>query len=1021
MSLKETTSLALENSVVSAENPWPGLESFREADQRWFQGRREETMEVVKHVKLERLTVVFALSGIGKSSLLQAGVFPELRRDRIFPVYIRLRYVGQNPDLRGQVFSAISHAGSAAGVSTPSPREGQTLWEYFHHVTADFWTSDKDRALPLLVFDQFEEIFTPGRAPDWANASEAFLDELADLAEGTVPVSVTQRWARNPADKDEYAEQGEFKVLISLREDFLAELLDQKRRIATIPQYRYRLRQMNGEGALLAVSQAKDLVDSTVAEQIVRYVAAGERLGGGRRGRPLKDLDVEPALLSVVCRELNEKRRQKGERRISVDLLEGEQEQVLSAFYNRSFEGMPPAVRAFVEEKLITVAGARDSVPQENALGHSGMTSAILEQLVERRLIRREFRRGRVKDEVRLELTHDILIGVVRASRDARRGAEERARQEQEKQEALRKLRRSRQLVLSFGSVAVVAVAAAVFGFVEFATARAETLRVIEARKAEAEQSEKTKAEKLRADSKAEEAEKNSIEARKNAEAALQKSEEAQASAAAEAVATRNALASASEADKAKILANQAAAQSRADAAKALAAEATAKANEAEALAAKLSEQKANEDLARKNRETEKEVAQNLVNDSPSLIGAGQAAKALGNVARALTLNPDSMGARSLAFDLLLRGAWAPPVAPGSAGAEQFIHPALSHPAGVFAAVFSPDGRQLATASADKLVRLWDWRANRSLGEFTGHTSGITSLAFSSDGRRIVSASNDQTARVWDVAGRTQLQVLHHAGRVTSAMFSSDGRLVVTASEDKTAQIWDAATGAKTGNPLLHTRSVNFASFNKDATQVVTACSDGIARLWESATGAPAGYEMSHGGEIRSAVFNGSGTRVVTASTDGSARVWDIASRSPVGDPMRHGSTIYSASFSPDGKRVATASKDNTARVWDALTGRAVTAPLPHRGFVLDAAFSPDSHRLVTASLDRTAQVWDVWYDFENSEDLIRLVEGVGNYSGKDLSPLPAGEARQRLDSLRAKAGLQSPGSFMRWFFAHRQ
>ena len=60
-------------SGVSAENPWPGLDSFQEADQRWFQGRKQETSELLQNVKRERMTVLFALSGIGKSSILQAG------------------------------------------------------------------------------------------------------------------------------------------------------------------------------------------------------------------------------------------------------------------------------------------------------------------------------------------------------------------------------------------------------------------------------------------------------------------------------------------------------------------------------------------------------------------------------------------------------------------------------------------------------------------------------------------------------------------------------------------------------------------------------------------------------------------------------------------------------------------------------------------------------------------------------------------------------------------------------------
>src|SRR5262245_50673138 len=138
-----------DRTMVSAENPWPGLLSFREADQRWFQGRREETAELLQHIKRERLTILFALSGLGKSSLMQAGLFPAVRREDIFPVYIRLDHAPQSPDLRFQVLETIAQAGAEANITVPAPRPGATLWEYFHSVDTEFWSGSR-RVLPLL-------------------------------------------------------------------------------------------------------------------------------------------------------------------------------------------------------------------------------------------------------------------------------------------------------------------------------------------------------------------------------------------------------------------------------------------------------------------------------------------------------------------------------------------------------------------------------------------------------------------------------------------------------------------------------------------------------------------------------------------------------------------------------------------------------------------------------------------------------------------------------------------------------
>jgi hypothetical protein len=138
----------------------------------------------------------------------------------------------------------------------------------------------------------------------------------------------------------------------------------------------------------------------------------------------LEELKVEPALLSVVCRELNKKRAALGEARISADLLAGSQEQVLSDFYERSTADLP-VLREFIEDRLLTGSGYRDSVALENALATPGITADAIDLAVERRLLRREDR----GDVPRLELTHDLLSRVVRASRNNRRQREEVERQ----------------------------------------------------------------------------------------------------------------------------------------------------------------------------------------------------------------------------------------------------------------------------------------------------------------------------------------------------------------------------------------------------------------------------------------------------------------------------------------------------------------------------------------------------------------------------------------------------------------
>ena len=409
------------------ENPWPGLLQYQEADRRFFRGREAETDALLRTVMRVRLSLLFGLSGLGKTSLLQAGLFPVLRdTENILPVYIRLDFKSERPDFREQVLQQLLSEAAASGVEAPvfavanegsPPTAPATLWEYFHRTGADFWDRKNRPVTPLFVFDQFEEIFTIGRSDRaCAQAVESFLDELSDLAEGRAPQSLKVRLETHPQEAEHYFfSQHNYKILLTIREDFLPEIEGLRGRFSDLAVNRMRLRPMNGEAALAVVRQAPELVDEEVAEHIVRFVAAAQP------GQKLADQEVDPAILSVICYELNKQRRQRQESKITLELLEGTKEEVLGNFCKGAFEGLPDDVRYFVEDKLLTASGHRDSFAQENALHLRGITQSAIDTLVERRLIRREEQRS----VVRLELAHDRLAAPIQASREKRHEAEE--------------------------------------------------------------------------------------------------------------------------------------------------------------------------------------------------------------------------------------------------------------------------------------------------------------------------------------------------------------------------------------------------------------------------------------------------------------------------------------------------------------------------------------------------------------------------------------------------------------------
>jgi WD40 repeat protein len=446
-----------EAQQLDAANPWPGLASFAESDRPFFRGRENEADELARLVRRERLTVLFGRSGLGKSSLLHAGLFPRLREDGHLPVVLRLGF-GAGVDVRSQVWDALAAACTAAQVTALQPLAGQTLWEYFHREGGGFWHLGRRPRLPVLVFDQFEELFTLGRR-DAASlaAAQAWFDELADLVEDRPPAALRERFEREPALVEQFdIERRGCKVVLSFREDFLAEFEGLRGRMPSLMRNRFRLLPMSGEQARAVVASGGSLVPPEVGDRIIGLAWRN------RADAPAADdfdrVEIDPALLSVICRELNLRRQSAAAAQIEASLLTGAGAAILTGFYERAFEGLDPRVRAFVEDELITAAGYRDSFAVDDALVLPGVDAAAIDGLVVGRLLRIDERFG----ARRLELTHDVLTRVVKDSRDARRAREaeaEAAAREAQAMALLQRNRRTARWVMAGIALAVVLLA----------------------------------------------------------------------------------------------------------------------------------------------------------------------------------------------------------------------------------------------------------------------------------------------------------------------------------------------------------------------------------------------------------------------------------------------------------------------------------------------------------------------------------------------------------------------------------
>ncbi|ALL69746.1 hypothetical protein K788_0006179 (plasmid) [Paraburkholderia caribensis MBA4] len=423
-------------------HPWPGLAPYDEASRTYFQGRDDETVNLARLIEAHTVVSLYGKSGLGKSSLLQAGVFPLLREHGFLPIYARLNFAAAISPF-DQLLDLLQRAACDAGLEHATPSADEELWQHLHRQDFELWTPDNHFRIPVFVLDQFEEVFS--RTGD-RQALAPLVDRLGDLLENRIPSAIA-------SDKAKLASldviRCRYRFVVSFREDYLPDLRAWEPRLPSLLRQSMRLLPMTRDKAVQAVKDAGHAVlAESVAAQIVDFVAS--RPAGGDT-----EATVEPVMLSLCCTQLN--RRRLPGRLIDVELLNTAGPNIVEDFYEDAMRGMPEHVHRFLEDHLVQ-GRVRGSYARDEAIEQGFIDAAQLDQLTSVQRLLRVDPQGTV---ARIELIHDRLVDVVRRARDARRAQQ--LADEAQREVVMRRQRRARSWIgVALTVVSVLAAVASV-------------------------------------------------------------------------------------------------------------------------------------------------------------------------------------------------------------------------------------------------------------------------------------------------------------------------------------------------------------------------------------------------------------------------------------------------------------------------------------------------------------------------------------------------------------------------------
>ncbi|AKU13297.1 hypothetical protein AzCIB_3404 [Azoarcus sp. CIB] len=960
--------------------PYVGLQPFEERDHEFFFGRERDQHIIISNLLSSPLTILYGASGVGKSSVLLAGVVPQLRRERPkTPVVVFRNWVDR--DFQRALTRACIDAVWAQHADQPKPAESLPFDEVLRAC------GEAAHGPVLVIFDQFEEYFLYH-------------------PKSTDPNSFEAQFAR-AVNRDDV----DVGFLIALRDDSLSRLDRFQERIHNLMSNRLRLNHLDTAGAAVAIRKPLEVwnarqapgqprvdIEEGLIDELLRQVRIGEVSAGrhgGSGGTQTDDGYIEAPFLQLVMVRLWEEEREAHScllQRATLDRLKGANEIVRTHLDNAMarLDETSQAVCATFFDRLVTPTGSKVACSAADLTSWAGELApkvpAVLGSLTDaRNRILRTVAVPDRPDATRYEVFHDVLAPAIldwrrRYVADQGRADEVRKAREQAAKRALR------QWLFAMGVMA----GAAITGWIYASW------------------------EERRSGANQKAAESISIapfDAGRALDLALEAVEATAPFGLSPTFAARVGLAPTAVAEDALRQAIQA---SRlvwtlpvskrwvSDLAFSPDGQRLATADQEKAV-------KLWRIAGGRPREPEASFVHDKWVRNVAFLPAGdRLVTSAEDKAYLWAVDAQQTPLRTFDQGSPIYNAFAVSqdgrrLATGGAGDSEHKGRVikvwdLDSPATetvplttldvggawVMGLAFSPDGCCLATACVERgdgdrtAAGMWSLKTGAEILRLP-LTEASDAVAFTHGGKSVVTASRDAWVRVWQPAGETLDELLArvgesnpppgaelsshpdwsvrilagHGDRVRDVAVSPEGRYIASSAGDSTARIWDSETGENLLTLVGHTSFVEAVKFSPDGRHVATASRDGTVKFWNI---------EGHFKTVTSLAFSADGRQLVTGSGDRTARIWDLSGGSPVLRHMLRGHTgqVFRVAFAPGGAQVATGGLDNTVRLWDVATGAQTAVLQKHKDQLRGLAFSPDGKRLASSGADGYAWLYEL-------------------------------------------------------------